>query len=380
MALNGALGIYVHIPFCKVKCSYCAFVSQVCDSSVQQHYVAALCREISAVGGDFSVPVDTVFFGGGTPSVLAAADLAAVLQAVRRSFRVTVDAEVSLEANPGTIGPESLHQLRRSGFNRLSLGIQSLDDTVLEAIGRIHRAEEAVAAVRQARGAGFGNIGVDLMYGLPRQDPASWRETLERTVALQPDHISAYGLKLEDGTPLKASVEEGRTTLPPEEQEEEMYDFLNRFLPEHGYYRYEISNFAKAGHECRHNMKYWRYRPYRGFGAAAHSFDGRSRFSNTEDIAAYVRLAEAGQSPEAFRETPDLPTAMAEYVFLALRTSQGLSPADFSRRFGDEFPQRFLSTARRLAAEGLMQESADGWRLTDRGFKLSNPVFAEFLP
>ena len=251
---QNALGIYVHIPFCRAKCSYCAFVSQVCDRSVQQSYVAALCREIAAAGGDFSVPADTVFFGGGTPTLLPTSDLAQILQALRAKFSLAENAEISLEANPGTVDFDSLKGLRQAGFNRLSLGVQSFDDQVLRGIGRIHRAEEAAQAVGMARSAGFENISMDLMFGLPRQSMDSWRDTLARAVSLEPDHISAYGLKLEEETPLAALVAAGQVTLPAEREEEAMYDWLNEFLPQQGFSRYEISNYARPGRECRHNL------------------------------------------------------------------------------------------------------------------------------
>ena len=374
------LGIYLHIPFCLAKCSYCAFVSKVCDAAVQDSYVAALCGEITAAGGDFSVPVDTVFFGGGTPTVLGASKLAKILQTLRGSFRLTDDAEISIEANPGTVDSASLEQLRQAGFNRLSLGVQSFDDAVLNVIGRIHRAEAAAVAVTQARVAGFDNISLDLMYGLPLQTVGGWRETLERAVALAPDHISAYGLKLEEGTPLAEAVAAGRIPLPQEEDEETMYDWLNAYLPLQGFARYEISNYAADGHECRHNLKYWQYHPYRGFGVAAHSFDGRDRYANTEDVAEYLERLSTGGSPEDFRETPDGPTTMAEFVFLALRTTGGLSEMEFAKRFDKNFSEYYAAPIRRLTQMRLLTQENHSWRLTELGMKLGNQAFAEFLP
>ena len=374
------LGVYVHIPFCLAKCNYCAFVSQVCDEAVQHSYVAALCGEITAAGGDFSVPVDTVFFGGGTPTVLAASKLELILQTLRTSFQLTADAEISLEANPGTVEPASLKRLRQAGFNRLSLGVQSFDDLVLAAIGRIHHAETASRAIVQARAAGFDNISLDLMYGLPMQSISSWRETLEQAVALAPEHISAYGLKLEEATPLMDAVNAGRVALPSEEDEETMYDWLNLSLPSRGYARYEISNYATKGNECRHNLKYWRYQPYRGLGVAAHSFDGVDRYANTGDISMYLERLATGDSPEDFRESLNLPTMMAEYVFLALRTTEGLSGAEFEQRFGEIFSEYYSEPVRRLTRLGLLKQENLSWHLTKRGMKLGNQAFAEFLP
>ena len=374
------LGIYVHIPFCRAKCSYCAFVSRADAATLHQPYVAALCGEISAAGGDFSVPVDTVFFGGGTPTVLAVTHLTTILQTLRTSFSLTADAEISLEANPGTVDIDSLKALRQAGFNRLSLGVQSFNDAVLATIGRIHLAEEAEMAFMQARAAGFDNISMDLMYGLPMQKTTDWRETLKKAVALAPDHISAYGLKLEEGTPLESAVAAGQIALPSEEEEEVMYDFLNEFLPSQGFGRYEISNYATYVHECRHNQKYWRYQDYRGFGVAAHSFDGVDRFANTEDISQYIERLAAGKSPEDFREKLDRSTAMAEYVFLSLRTMQGMSGEDFARRFECDFIEYFKEPVVRLTEMGLLKEENCMWRLTERGLKLGNQAFVEFLP
>ena len=378
--LANSLGIYVHIPFCRAKCSYCAFVSEVCDRALQQSYVAALCGEITAAGGDFSVPVDTIFFGGGTPTVLETTELSAILQGLRAAFPVAANAEISLEANPGTVDRNSLQLLRQTGFNRLSLGVQSFDDTVLAGIGRIHRAEEAEKAFSDARAAGFENISLDLMYGLPLQSVSGWKTTLERAVALGPDHISAYGLKLEEGTPLEVSVTSGRVALPSEEDEESMYDLLNDFLPSQGYARYEISNYATAEKECRHNLKYWNCEAYRGFGVAAHSFDGMDRFANTEDVSQYVESMTSGKLPEIFRETLDRPTAMAEYVFLSLRTVRGLNEIDFARRFERKFFEYYQEPVARLVRFGLLMQENDAWRLTERGMKLGNQAFAEFLP
>ena len=218
------------------------------------------------------------------------------------------------------------------------------------------------------------------MYGLPLQSVSSWQETLERAVALAPDHISAYGLKLEEGTPLAAAVGAGRLALPPEDEEEAMYDWLNAYLPAQSFARYEISNYATRGQECRHNLKYWRYQPYRGVGVAAHSFDGRNRFANMENVTGYIERLSAGDSPEDFRETSDGPTAMAEFVFLALRTTEGLSEKDFTQKFDKNFSTYYTEPIRRLTLMGLLTQRNSTWRLTERGMKLGNQAFAEFLP
>ena len=379
--LSPTLGIYVHIPFCRAKCSYCAFVSQVGNDNLQQTYVAALCREITAAGGDFSTSVvDSLFFGGGTPTVLPVDQLALILQTIRGNFALSADAEISIEANPGTVSAESLQFLRQQGFNRLSLGVQSFDDAVLAAVGRLHRADEAERAFYQARQAGFNNIGLDLIYGLPQQTSANWQATLEQAVALAPDHLSAYGLKLEEGTPLAAAVAAGETTLPPEEDEETMYDLLNAFLPLHGYQRYEIANYAKQGRQCRHNIKYWRSRPFRGFGLAAHSFDGRQRFANTADLGEYIERSQAGLGGEVVRESLDEAGVIGEYVFTALRMTQGMRFVDFQLRFGQDFRQLFAEPLGRLSKMELINQTEQAVFLTPRGMKFGNQVFGEFLP
>ena len=381
MDLSPTLGIYVHIPFCQAKCSYCGFVSQVGNEKMQQEYVAALCREITAAGGDFSAfSVDSLFFGGGTPTVLSTDALALILQTIRGNFRLSDDAEISIEANPGTVTAESLATLRRQGFNRLSLGVQSFDDKVLAMIGRVHRAEEAESAFRLARQAGFANIGLDLIYGLPQQTLTNWQATLERAIALNPDHLSAYGLKLEDGTPLDVAVADGSLPLPSEEDEEAMYDVLNEFLPLHGYQRYEIANYAKPGRQCRHNRKYWRSLPFRGFGLAAHSFDGTQRFANTADLGEYIERSQAGLGVETVRESLDEAVVIGEYVFTALRLTEGMRFDEFQQRFGQDFRQLFAEPLARLNKMGLLEKTEQAVFLTPRGMKFGNQVFGEFLP
>ena len=376
-------GVYIHIPFCLAKCNYCAFVSKAGTQELHAPYVAALCREISAAGGDFGLrdrPVDTVFFGGGTPTVLAASVLGEILQKVQTSFALTVDAEVSIEANPGTLDQAALTKLKVAGFNRLSLGVQSFEDAILRSAGRIHSAAQAKETFRRARAAGFDNISLDLMYGLPGQSCENWLDTLAQAAELGPEHISAYGLKLEEGTPLATAVKSGRLALPDEEAEEAMYDELNIILPQLGYRRYEISNYALNGRECRHNLKYWQWRPYRGFGVAAHSFDGTERFANVENIDEYLQSMLSGKSPEIFREKSEPATGMAEYAFLALRTAEGLDIEAFTRIFERGFHECFGTRVVKLKRAGLLTCDQKTVRLTPRGMKLGNQVFIEFLP
>lgn len=375
------LGIYVHIPFCLRKCSYCAFISQAGHEELQDSYVTALCREIAGRGGlPASVPVDTVFFGGGTPTVLSPESLGHILCTIRRSFEVLPEAEVSLEANPGTVTAEGLAVLRQAGFNRISIGVQSFDNDVLRRIGRVHNSRDAFEAVAMARSAGFKNISLDLMYGLPGQSIASWKESLEEAVLIGVSHISAYGLKVEPGTPLAADVESGQAMLPEESDEEAMYDWLVDFLPRKSLQRYEISNFAKTGAESRHNLRYWRYRPYLGFGVAAHSFFGGERRSNSENLDDYLRKMSQGESPVDFSERPDMLTQMAEFMFLGLRTTAGVEAANFADRFDTKYDAVYGGVTEKLLRQGLLTYDGNAVRLTERGMKLGNQVFVEFLP
>lgn len=375
------LGLYIHIPFCRQKCLYCDFPSVAGREDLYDDYITALGRELAGWGGVLSVnAVDTIYIGGGTPTALPAALLARLGELLRRHVAGWAVGEFTVEANPGTLGNDKLAALRAMGADRLSLGVQAFDDGVLAGAGRIHTAAEAAAAVEAAAAAGFGKLSIDLMYGLPGQSPASFRAGLERAVALPVGHISVYGLKVEEGTPFAVRQAAGELALPDEDAEDAMYELAAAFLPAQGFSRYEISNFARPGFACRHNLKYWRYRPYLGLGAAAHSFWRGERLANTADIGEYIRRLAAGDSPLASRERPDKPTAMAEYAFLALRTAAGLDYADFAACFGESFAGRYGETLAKFAGQGLVDTGADGIRLTAAGMKYGNIVFAGFLP
>jgi len=375
-----SLGLYIHIPFCIRKCLYCDFPSVAGAEELFAAYTAALCREIAGRGGLLSsAAVDSVYVGGGTPTALPAELLAALGRCLREYAAVAEDAEFTVEANPGTLDAARLAALRAMGANRISLGVQAFDDTVLATAGRIHTAAEAADAVAPVRAAGFARVSVDLMYGLPGQTPAGFRAGLERAVALPVEHLSVYGLKVEEGTPFARLAAEGRLALD-EEAEEAMYDEAVAFLPAHGFARYEISNYARPGAECRHNLKYWRYEPYGGVGAAAHSFLHGERSANTADVGDYIARVMAGESPTASVERPPPAVAMAEYTFLALRTAAGVSYADFAVRFGVKFTDLYGEVVGKMSQQGLVAAGEDGIRLTTRGQKYGNVVFAAFLP
>ena len=346
-----------------------------------QDYAAALraeiLREVPPLRARWS-DVTTVYIGGGTPTVLPAECLTEIL-------RTLIDAagipqECTVEANPGTVDVHSLAQLRAAGANRLSLGVQSFDDRLLRAIGRIHTAEEARAAFHAARAAGFDNISLDLMYGLPTQTLDDLKTSINTALALAPEHISVYGLIVEEGTPLAAAEAQGRLTLPSEDAAEEMYDYLMEELPARGYARYEISNFARAGYESLHNRGYWRNVPYLGVGAAAHGYVDGVRWGNVADMHAYTRAIRAGASvrtPEDTERTRE--NAMEEYAFLALRTREGIDAADFSRTFGVDIDTVYGAVIEKYIVQGLLRRAENHVALTDAGMKLGNEVFAAFL-
>ncbi|MDT8901971.1 radical SAM family heme chaperone HemW [Anaeroselena agilis] len=376
-----SIGLYIHIPFCQQKCLYCDFPSVAGREDLYAAYTAALCREIAGKGGLLSVcTVDTVYIGGGTPTVLPAGCLEELGRCLRANVAVAAGAEFTFEANPGTLDGDKLAVLRANGANRVSLGVQAFDDGVLAAAGRIHTAAQAAEAVAAVRKAGFGRISIDLMYGLPGQTAAGFRAGLEQAAALPVEHVSVYGLKVEEGTPFARLAAEGRLVLPDEAEDEAMYDLAASFLPARGFARYEISNYARPGAECRHNLRYWRYEPYIGVGAAAHSFWQGERLANTADVQEYIARALAGESPLASRERPEAAVAMAEYAFLALRTAAGVSYEDFAARFGREFPRLYGAAADKLARQGLVTAGEGSLRLTEKGQKFGNIVFAAFLP
>jgi len=376
-----SIGLYIHIPFCQQKCLYCDFPSVAGGAELYADYTAALCREIAGRGGLLSAAaVDTVYIGGGTPTVLPAGCLEEIGRCLRANAAVAAEAEFTVEANPGTLDGDKLAALRVIGVNRVSLGVQAFDDGVLAAAGRIHTAAQAAEAVAAVSAAGFRRISIDLMYGLPGQTAASFRAGLEMAAAMPVEHISVYGLKVEEGTPFARMAAAGSLALPDEAEEEAMYDLAADFLPARGFARYEISNYARPGAECRHNLRYWRYEPYIGVGAAAHSFWQGERLANTANVSEYIARAMAGETPLASREAPGEAVAMAEYAFLALRTAAGVAYADFSVRFGREFPLLYGAATERLARQGLLAVGTDGVRLTAKGQKYGNIVFGAFLP
>ena len=373
-----ALGLYIHVPFCKSKCVYCDFYSLPgADEARMDDYTGAVIAHLTGTAPRAAgYRVDTVYFGGGTPSLLGAKRLCRILKTVRKRCAVTKDAEITLEANPDSIGDAgTLRQLRQAGFNRISLGMQSADDELLRRLGRIHTARQVGEAVAAAREAGFGNLSVDLIYGLPRQTTGHWLATLEAAAALDVQHVSCYGLKVEEGTPLFACRE--TAGLPDDEAQADMYLAAVEFLEKRGYRQYEISNFAREGFASRHNLKYWTLGEYAGFGPGAHSDFGGVRYAFSRDLDGYVRgvregaplLSECQRIPPAERD--------AEYLMLRLRTAEGFSPAGFRRQCRRRF-DCFLPFLENCRKAGYAVCEADGsWHLTPRGFLLSNQIIGQ---
>ncbi len=378
--------LYLHIPFCHTRCYYCDFNTYAGILPLREPYVRALLTEIELAGklaqsaAGTSRRSRTIFFGGGTPSLLTVAQITRLLKACRRAFAVDEDAEITLEANPGTLSFEQLAGLHAAGINRLSMGAQSFDAELLKALGRIHSPAEITQAVYNARAAGFTSINLDFMFGLPGQTMRHWQATLDQALALHPDHFSLYSLIIEEGTPFYTWTHEGRITPGDEDLCADMYEYADERLQSAGYENYEISNWARPGHQSRHNLTYWQNLPYLGMGAGAHSYFAGKRFFNVLDPQQYINLLRMRQRPEAESDTIDRVQEMSETAFLALRTAQGLHLPTFEERFAEPFT-RFVGNRLRTVEEAGLLEQENGWlRLSNRGRLLGNEVFLRLLP
>lgn len=397
------LSIYIHIPFCVRKCLYCDFLSfpvgdmsyvnsKCTDVDAQSQidsYVNYICSEIALRAPEFKTyQVISIFFGGGTPSLLPAEELGKIMDAVRASFAVAADAEITVECNPGTVTAEKLTHYITCGINRLSIGLQSADDGELTRIGRIHDYETFLKTYRLAREAGFANINVDLMSALPGQTEASYQKTLERVCALSPEHISAYSLILEEGTRLY--VNQKNYAFPDEDEERELYYMTERVLSRAGYHRYEISNYAKEGRECRHNKVYWRRGDYLGLGLGASSLIANVRWKNPEDMTAYRACLKAANEGADFVkylrkaglcevQTLSREEQMEEFMFLGLRLMEGVEEEEFLKNFGVSVDEVYGETIARLVGQEFLVRTGGRLFLTPRGIDVSNVVFTAFL-
>lgn len=380
-----SIALYIHFPFCLRKCLYCDFNSLADSHILQEEYVAALLKEMELRAESFSTPVvaSTLYFGGGTPSLMAPELVGRVIDSASRLYGLAADAEITLEANPGALTADRLAGYRLAGVNRLSLGVQSLDDAMLLLLGRIHTAREALDSFEAARAAGFDNIGVDLIHSLPGQTCGMWLEEMGRAAALRPDHISAYALTVEEGTPFHRLAEDGELTLPDDDASADMFLATADSLCTAGYEHYEISNFALTGRRSRHNQVYWRREDYLGFGAGAHSFSHArefgARWHNYCAPARYMEALSLGALPEEPRQKLTREEAVSEWLFLGLRMLEGVDKEAFEALFGASLDGVYGAQIASLLHEGLLEDSGRRLRLSRRGVILSNQVFLRFV-
>jgi oxygen-independent coproporphyrinogen-3 oxidase len=386
---NDRLALYLHIPFCRHRCSYCDFNTYTSLGDLKTAYTDALCREIEQVGqlAGEKRPCHTIFFGGGTPSLMSPAQLEQILQTVRRHFALTDDAEITMEANPGTVDRDYLTAVHQLGINRLSFGVQSAIASELALLEREHDFPAVVAAAADARAAGFSNFSLDLIYGVPGQTLASWEESLRAALTLEPPHISLYCLTIEPGTPMNRWLGNGRIQPPDPDLAADQYELAGQILAEQGLSQYEISNWAQPGLECRHNLVYWRNQEYLGLGAGAHGSANSIRYEIVKQPRVYIRRLEAeaiGPFPlsaaVAAHHAVDRAEAMSDTIITQLRLLQeGLDLAAFQARFGQSLDDAFDGTMSQLVAWGLLVVGNGRLRLTEKGRFLSNQVFYRFM-
>lgn len=369
------LELYIHIPFCVKKCAYCDFLSGPADADTIEKYVQALIREIEAVKIETEkYRVVTVFVGGGTPSVLEGEQIERIFAAVRERFGLGEADEITIEANPGTVTREKLRSYKRVGINRISFGLQSANNEELKMLGRIHTYEEFLESYRLAREEGFTNINVDLISAIPKQTLESWKRTVDAILELNPEHISAYSLIVEAGTPFEKLYGEGgsrEAELPEEETERVIYQKTKEWLKEAGYERYEISNYAKEGYACRHNLGYWERKEYLGLGLGASSLIENVRFQNTDEMQIYLQYADNEEKRMLNREVLTREEELEETIFLGLRKMEGISKKEVDKEYGKQIEK--------MICEGFLEEEKGKIRLTERGIDISNYVFAEIL-
>jgi len=371
------IGIYIHIPFCASKCAYCNFYSLAGNDKLMEAYNDAIIKHIEEYSSQLDgFIIDTVYFGGGTPSHFGAGRLISILNALKKNGHVLLDSEVTAEINPGSISKDELVKLKRAGFNRLSIGVQCASDTMLKSLGRTHTFHDAEEVVSFARQAGFENISVDIIYGLPSQDKEAWAETIAKVAALKAEHISCYGLKIEEGTQLY--IFKDSPFLPDDDAQADMYLYAVEMLARFGYRQYEISNFSRRGYESKHNLKYWLGEEYIGFGPAAHSYVGRSRYSFIEDIEKYIERVSLGQVVVEFSEKMSDFENAGEYLMLRLRTTHGISEDEYYSIYRLKMDYA-LELLRKYESQGWASYKDGRWRFTPKGFMLSNTLIGELL-
>ena len=381
-------GVYLHIPFCRSRCSYCDFATDVYKSAgIVESYVSALVKEIEnfdhiarldrPLSQAVLTRVDTIYFGGGTPSLLSSEQLEKILESIYKKFSVADDAEITMEMNPATVTPETLRAYESLGVNRASFGAQTFDDTELRRLGRKHTAADVRETIELLRQADFNNVSFDLIAGLPGQTLKDWERNLDEALKLQPEHLSLYLLEIHEATPLAEQIRSGRQPLPDEELAAAMYELMLEKIVSENYRQYEISNFALSGYESKHNSKYWTLSPVFGFGCSAHSFDGATiRYANERDTAKYVSLIGKENSAVVYREEIDV---ASEFVFLGLRLTKGVDLDEYEKRFGVSLTEKYATDLQRLENLGLLEIVVNRLRLTARGFLFSNEVFTAFV-
>lgn len=378
---NKRLGIYVHVPFCRRKCAYCDFYSYPPrDPRVYTAYVNAVISHMKSyrtVGADYAP--DTVFIGGGTPTVLPPDEMLRLIRGIKSSFHLQKGAEFSMECNPATVDYETLRRYHRAGVNRLSIGLQSSNENELKILGRLHSQREFDKCFREAREAGFDNINIDLMYGIPYQTFDSWAETLRFAVSRSPEHISLYNLKLEEGTPLAKNA--ASYQFPDEDMEFAMYSYAIDYLAKHGYRQYEISNFARPGRECMHNLKYWHCEEYLGFGPSAHSYFADVRFSFKPSVSNYIKCIEGRTNEEMTEEYEEIPLRerLGEYIMLRMRLTEGIDTREFFRVFGRDFGMTYGGKLRPYIEGGFVDNTGGSYRFTTAGMFVSNYILSDIL-
>lgn len=375
------VGIYIHIPFCKQKCFYCDFVSYCDKTKFIDRYIDCLKKEIESKSNKNEIVIDTIYIGGGTPSIIDVKLIIEVLESIKENFNVEKEAEITIEINPGTVNEEKLKLYKEEGINRVSIGLQSTNNDLLKMLGRIHTYEEFLKCFNMARNIGFKNINVDLMLGLPSQTLDDINKSMKRIINLKPEHVSVYSLIVEDGTKLARDVENGKLILPEEEIERNMYWKVKQTLENNGYIHYEISNFAKKGYESKHNMNCWSQKEYLGFGASAHSYFKSMRYSNIEDIEEYIDNISKGkiEQNKKVHEIQTVEDSKKEYMLLGLRKIDGVNITEFKNKFVDNPIYLFKKELSRLACEKLIEIDENRIKLTDKGLDLANIVWEEFV-
>lgn len=375
---NNQIGIYVHIPFCKQKCYYCDFVSYSNRNNFMEKYVQALEKEIQLQ--EIKSEITTIYIGGGTPSYIDAKYIKEILEEIRNK-KVFREAEITIEVNPGTVTLEKLKEYKNCGINRLSIGLQSTQDNLLKTIGRIHNFEEFLETYKMARKVGFENINVDLMLGLPSQKISDLKESLEKVLELEPEHISVYSLIVEENTPIADKIEKNELILPEEETERNMYWYIKNTLELNGFHHYEISNFAKRGFESKHNLNCWNQQEYIGFGVAAHSYVDNVRYSNTESLEKYIENIDSGipENNRTIHEVQNEDDKKKENMLLGLRKIDGIKISEFKNLFGDNPIYLYRNELDKLSKQGLIKVEDDIIKLTNKGIDLANLVWEEFV-